>query len=231
MADDREESMTDILPGNTPRPVIEEVDLLMKEYAILKTDQNMQAQSFKNHVRNAQILLTIIAGLLAVALSNRGLNSIDLFEFEVGAVIFSFVLTTVTYFLVHDTLEANFAVQALAERIVSIEERVNTLLHRRALIWESIIANQLWTPLRAQGVLHPIRVMYFYEAALILAVTCFTLCVYYWAWHLPNTSVSGKAVLAVLSAFSVGSLIVAVYVWYGINHHLRKEVRRLIEDA
>jgi hypothetical protein len=66
-----------------------------------------------------------------------------------------------------------YAVQALAERISSIEHRVNKLLHRRALIWESEIAKTLWNPVGVEGILHPIPVMYFYEVLLLCSVVAF----------------------------------------------------------
>lgn len=221
--------MIDNATASSPRPVAEEIDLLMKEYAILKSDQNMQAQSFKNHVRNAQILLAIIAGLVSVLLSTAKVDFTDNFKWEwVG---FSFVLTIVTYFLVYDTLEANFAVQALAERIASIEERVNQLLHRRALVWESTIAKKLWTPWHINWIIHPIPLLLLHQGTFIVLMATFTIGVYVWAWRLPTTTCPTKILLALLIAISVSSFLFAIYAWFAINHFLRREVRRLINEV
>jgi hypothetical protein len=124
------------------------------------------------------------------------------------------------------------AVQALAERIASIEDRINKLIDAKVLVWESVVARQLWTPLSpAAGILHPIPFMLLYEGLMVLGVIGFTLAIYGWAWRLPTSGPYVKISLSICVLYSVGSALVVMYVWRGINRRLRIEVRRLIDSA
>jgi hypothetical protein len=190
----------------------------------------MQAASFKNHVRNAQILLTGLVAAISFLWTTNRLQFDDQSKYIwMGFAIF---LTTVTFYFVHDTLEANFAVQALSERIATIEDQINRLLDTKVLIWESVVAKKFWTPLRpAKGILHPIPIMMFYEVLMIIMIIGFTLFVYVRIWMLPTSGTCLKIGLALSALYSAGSLLLSIYVWRGINRTLRKEVRKLIDSV
>lgn len=92
-------------PGN--------VDLLFQYYQILKQDLLLQTGSFKNHVRNSQIIGSALIAILSFLISsnNYTVTSDNVFLWLVVTGTF----TTVTYYLIYDVLEAVFAVRALEE--------------------------------------------------------------------------------------------------------------------
>lgn len=209
------------------------VYVLMQKYYILKSDMVMQASSFKNHVRNSQI---IAGGALSITLA-MFTSSNTPFALSEQTKFFwvplAFLFTTVAYYFVYDTLESSFSVQSLAERIVSIENRINEIVGTPLLIWESVIAKQLWTPLiPLKGVLHPIVIMTAYEMLLIfLLATGSPLFIYYMAWNLPNNGCLFQAILILLGLYSIVSAVLAIYVWIGTNKKLRRELRTVIDGA
>src|ERR1700760_1549236 len=101
--------MSSPLPQTAPPAGLEpDVDLLFRYYQVLKQDLLMQMSSFKNHVRNSQIVGGGLLSLLSFLLANKNyaLSNDNIWLW----IIVMVSLTTVTYYLVHDVLEAIFAI-------------------------------------------------------------------------------------------------------------------------
>jgi hypothetical protein len=101
----------------------------------------------------------------------------------------SFFITTVTSYLIYDVLEANFAVQALSERIVVIEERINRLIASNVLVWESVVAARLWSPVWVPkvNIFHPVMLMLLYVAVALSGMIGANMWFYCWALTRPVT--------------------------------------------
>jgi hypothetical protein len=207
------------------------IDIRMKKYAILKSDQNMQATGFKNHVRNSQVVALVMIGLFGLMLKGNGFAVND--NTEPAWIFVALMISFIAFYLFHDTLESSFSVQALAERIASLEREINALCRHDVLIWESKIAPKLWNPIHvAKGIWHPIYCMMAYEIVLMIGVAIgLPGFVFYQVWILPKSTIYTKAILIVLSAVVLGSAWLAGYIWFGVNKRLRLHVAALIQSA
>ena len=130
------------------------LDLLIRKYAILKSDILVQIGGIKNHVRNGQVLATVVVAVLVFLLGHN--------EYQLSPdtkyiwLLVSFIIITITYYLIYDVLESSFAVECISERIISIEHRINEIVGEKILIWESVIVRKLTAAVRPfPGVVHP----------------------------------------------------------------------------
>jgi hypothetical protein len=206
-------------PGN--------VDLLFQYYQILKQDLLLQTGSFKNHVRNSQIIGSALIAILSFLISsnNYTVTSDNVFLWLVVTGTF----TTVTYYLIYDVLEAVFAVRALEECLSFLEDRVNATLGANRLIWQSGVAQNLWPTSTDIGFLAPMRCLEFYETILILGATVFLPSyIYYKAWNAVGDGSAVRHVLVGLELYSLLSAVVTIFVLRGVNGLLRAKVREMI---
>jgi hypothetical protein len=206
------------------------VDLTLRYYQLLKQDQLLHISGFKNRVRNAQIIGTAVAGLLAFLLgspaSSLNLDNLPLWFWG------TFGVMTVTYFLIHDVLESVFAVKALDEYLSYLEERAEDL-GIKGLFWQSVVAKKLWSASHSRiGFPAPERCVGAYAAILIAGITIFLpgyVC--YEVWRVSEHQRGmAAAILAVLLLYSIVSTAVMIRVSWGLNDPLRNRVRSLIDE-
>jgi len=203
------------------------VDLLFRYYQILKQDLLLQTGSFKNHVRNSQIIGSALIAILTflVSSNNYTVQQNNIFLWLVVTATF----TTVTYYLIHDVLEAVFAVRALEECLSFLEDRVNAILGANRLIWQSGVAQNLWPASKDIGFLPPMRCLEFYETVLILGATILLPSyVYYKAWTVVQEGSLIRHVLVGLELYSIISAVVTISVLRGVNGSLRSRVREMV---
>jgi hypothetical protein len=137
-----------------PSP-IEIADLLFKKYALLKTEIHLRIQSFKNHARNFHFVGAFIILLASYAFFQDPYKPNDENKFIWLAALFS--AATFTIYLTYDILESSYQILTLAERLASLERRINAELNQRLFIWESEIAPKLNARSRPlKGIWHPI---------------------------------------------------------------------------
>jgi hypothetical protein len=214
---------------STPEKTAATADLLFRYYQVLKQDQLLHVGGFKNRVRNSQIIGTALLGILAFLLNSPSYalsgENITLWIAVMAAV------TTVTYYLVHDVLEAVFAVKALDEYLSFLEERVANL-GVNGLFWQSGVAHNLWpTSPRRIGFPPPELCLGFYEVLLIAGATIgLPGFVYYRAWLMSDKNFQIEAILVGLSLYSVLSAVVTIWVSWSVNDSLRSKVRMIIDE-
>jgi hypothetical protein len=215
---------TDVL---TQKDVIE---LLMKKHAVMYSALLMRATSFTNHVRNNQLVATLMIAILSTAVH------FPQFTLQNGTkrwwVLLTVVIVAVIYYLWYDTLDAHFAVVSHSARIKSLENQVNTIVGRKLLIWDTVVAPRLWGSWHPfKGVFHPVRLMLLYQVFLMcLIAVLFPLYVYYTAWMFPESTVRFKVCVALLAVSVLASLAVAVYVGYGLDRHLSDRLGDFINE-
>jgi hypothetical protein len=206
----------------------EGVSLLFRYYEILKQDLLLQTGSFKNHVRNSQIIGGALIAIITF-LANGHIYGVTQDNVLIWIVV-TVTFTTVTYYLVFDVLEAIFAVRALEECLSFLEDRLNGILGTNRLVWQSGVAQDLW-PSSAQnlGFIPPMRGLEVYETILVLGATVFLPgWVYYQAWNVVDNVSPVRPVLLLLEIYSVVSAFVTFNVIRGVNGILRTKVRAMI---
>lgn len=205
-------------------------DLILRYYQILKGDQLLHINAFKNRVRYGQIIGTAVVGILAFFLKEPA-SSVNLSNLPLWLGII-FAVMTVTYFLIHDVLESVFAVRALDEYLSYLEERVETLGFN-GLFWQTRVAQKLWpTSRKSVGFPTPEKCLGFYALILIGIVTIgIPGYVCYEAQSvLQNKGEVAAAIIIFLLLYALISLIWIFWVSWGLNTRLRSKVRSLIEE-
>src|ERR1700693_2337848 len=157
----RNEMQTDTPTDQLHQAPRELAELLFRYYQILKQDMLMQMGSFKNHVRNGQIIGTILITTSSFLLGSKNFSISN--DNKYIWVIVALAATTITYYLIYDILEANFAVKALEEYLSFLEMEVNKVLGANTLIWQSCVVEKLW-PMSKDGdrIISPIKCLAFY---------------------------------------------------------------------
>jgi hypothetical protein len=211
-------------------PAIEpdSTDLLFRYYQVLKQDQLFHISGFKNRVRNSQIIGTVLVGIFTFLL-NSPRYSLSEDNIAIWIAVTAGV-TTVTYFLIHDVLEAVFAVKALDVYLSFLEEQVADL-GVKGLFWQSSVAQELWpTSCRKIGFPPPEICLGSYAILLIFGATIiFPGFVYYEAWRVSDRTIGLEAGLVVLSLYSLVSAAVTVWVSWSVNNQLGRKVRMIID--
>ena len=206
----------------------DDVDLLFRYYQILKQDLLLQTGSFKNHVRNSQIVGTAFLTIMSFLLTNKnyGLTEDNMSLWLVVMAAF----TTVTYYLIHDVLEAVFAVRALEECLSFLEDRVNAILGANRLVWQSGVAQKLWpSSPKVIGFFPPLLFLQIYETLLIVGATIVLPgYVYYKAWGVAGDDFLIRSILIGLMLYSIVSAGVIVVVSRSVDNRLRSKVREMI---
>lgn len=206
------------------------VELLMKQLMLLKQDMALQTASFKNHVRNSQILAASFLFIITLLINSHNFP-IDR-DNSIVWVISALLFTTMTFYFVHDILDSVFAVKALEEFISLMERRLNDVTGTKTFLWQSVVADRLWfKSVYLRGILHPILCMEIYEAILILGCgVVFPGYVYYQAWQCSKGEWNITAALFLAMLYSIVSVPVVVYVWIGANRRVRERVRALVAE-
>jgi hypothetical protein len=143
-----------------------------------------------------------------------------------------FAVTTMTYYLSYDVLEAIFAMRALEEFLSFLEYRMNRMLGESKLIWQSGIAEQLWPTTRKKlGFTPPMRCLEGYGSLLVGGATLgLPGYVYIRIWFMSGTSLWTQIVILVFSLYSVGSAIWIIHMSRLVNDRVRVKVRLLIDE-
>jgi hypothetical protein len=212
----------------------ETIDLLMRKYTVMYSALLMRATSYTSHVRNSQIVATLIVGTAALAFNVQSLQLTN--GTKKWWALLTLVAISVIYYIWYDTLDAHFAVVSHSARIKSLETQINKVAGRELLIWETVIAPKLWQPAHPfkglrpfKGVIHPVRLMLLYQAFLMLIVAvAFPLYIYYLAWNFPETSLRFKVFLVCATIFAIASMGAAYYVWDGLNRRLNDNIVEFI---
>jgi hypothetical protein len=222
----------DLTPERTKvAPEPNSADLTLRYYQVLKQDQLLHINGFKNRVRYGQIIGTALAGLLASFLHSSEYSlKVDTVHLWIWVTV---AITTATYFLIHDVLESVFAVKALDEYLSYLEERAE-ILGINGLFWQSGVAQNLWpTSFNRIGFPPPERCLGAYALCLIIGVTIvLPYYVYSEAWHISqDQNQQGIATTVVgVSLYAVVSFAVIIWVSIGVNGRLRSKVRHLIDE-
>ena len=204
-------------------------DVLFRYYSLLKTDLLAQSGGFKNHVRNAQIVLTVLlTGLtLVIKQTDLALSNDNKFVW----LFVMFFVTTLIYYLVFDVLESAFAMRALEECLSILERRMNWLLGRETLNWQSRVANLLWpATIKTLKRISPLRYLKWYEIFLALVPAMLLPgYVYYIVWsQYSQDSLLVKSIVAILIMYTLVSAMLTMYVSREIDIRVRKTVNELI---
>jgi hypothetical protein len=209
-------------------PPKETIDLLMRKYAVMYSALLMRASSFTSHVRNSQLVVTLmIAVITASHYTEFKLNG----DTKEGWVLATVIIMAATYYIWYDTLDAHFAVVSHSARIKTLENQINKIAGRDLLVWERVIAPKLWGSARPfKGVLHPVRPMLAFQALLMVALAAgFPVSVYIVAWRLSDGAVRFKALLVCLTLLSVALIGLAYYVWWGLNYRLNDRIVEFVD--
>ena len=178
-------------------------------------------------LKRRQMLSAALVGFITFLLNTKNFSvTAETFYFWLLAM---FGFTTLAYYLIYDILEAVYAVRSIEAYISNIETTINQIAGAKVLFWQSEIASFLWSiSYRIGEVLPPMRCLEIYELILILGTTVILpLYVYYQIWALLFDDPVTAGVLLILSIYSLGSALVVVYVWRGVNTRLPDEVLRL----
>jgi hypothetical protein len=109
----------------------ETVDLLMKKYAVIYSALLMRATSFTSHVRNNQLVATLMIAIVSLTVQ------FDKFKLQNETkrwwVLLTLFVIAVTYYLWYDTLDAHFAVVSHSARIKSLEDEINKIVWKKNL--------------------------------------------------------------------------------------------------
>jgi hypothetical protein len=203
------------------------VDLLFRYYQLLKQDLLLQTGSFKNHVRNSQIIGGALIAILAFLINSKAypVAKDTVFVWLVATATF----TTVTYYLIYDVLEAVFAVRALEECLSFLEDRVNAILGANRFVWQSGVAQRLWPSAPDIGFVPPMKCLEIYETVLIVGATVILPTYVYWkVWVILEEGSMVRHILVGLEFYSILSAAVTVSVLRGINGRLRNKVREMV---
>lgn len=230
---------TNIETSSLSRTDHELVDLLMRQYQVLKQDMLFQMSSYKNHVRNSQIVGTILIAMGSFISTTGNYSISDNNKYIwIGGVA---TITTISYYLIHDVLESVFAVKALEEYLSFLEAQINRVTAKNALLWQSSVADQLW-PMSAsiKNIKPPIKFLELYQSILILGITVlFPIYVYYKIVAATQLKIIATTQLdwvlifwlVALAVYLIYSAYAARRVWKDVNAKLREEVRQLINQG
>lgn len=206
------------------------IDLFMKKYSVMYSALLMRATAFTSHVRNNQLVATVIAAIVYLTFQTERFKLQDSTKWWwIMATLF---VMCVTYYIWYDTLDAHFAVVSHSARVKSLEAQINKIVGRKILIWETEIAPMLWgSPHPLKGVWHPVWFMLLYQSILMfLIAVAFPLYVYFVIWNFPASIWSLKTILIALALVSVVSMATAYYVWHGINRHLGRGIAQFVNE-
>jgi hypothetical protein len=208
----------------------EEVGLLFQYYQVLKQDLVLHANGFKNHVRNSQIAITALLSILTLMTGSESFPITSRNELLWVGVMFA--VTTMSYYLTYDVLEAVFAMRALEEFLSFLEDRMNKMLGESKLIWQSGIAERLWPTTRKKlGFTPPMRGVEVYGGLLVGGATMLLPgYVYFQVWCLHDTPIFTRILIVGLSIYSVGSAVFIFYTSRAVNDRVRVKVRLMIGE-
>jgi hypothetical protein len=224
------EASSSVVPASLQKDS-ELLELLMEYYKVLKQDMLLQMSSVKNHVRNSQIIGATLVALLTILLNTNNFsvttNTVYLW------VIAAFALNTLSYYLIYDVLEAVYAVKALESYLSTLETRINDLIGKRVLMWQSDIANTLWSMSYCiEKIVPPMRGLEFYQLIIVCGTAVvLPLFVYYQVWNVAYGNKALSVFLCFFVFYSLFSAIMVVYVWSGVNRRLSAGVQRMIHDS
>jgi hypothetical protein len=219
---------------NTPTDTLlrkDFIDILLKKYGMLKAEIHLQISSFKNHVRNVQIILTLLlSGTLYVVVDPK-------FKFADDTALVwlagTFGLISLVCYLVYDNADPLYQISVISERLKTLEEEINRLAGKSVLIWETQLSERFNDrPKPLPGVLHPIWLLQLYVtfliAFVIIIIPC-AICVSLWASPL-TTYVGWKhAFIVVNFGYAIGSAGVLIWAARGLTMKLRREARKVIK--
>jgi hypothetical protein len=107
-----------------PLKTVDEIDILMREYAALRSEIVENIRHWQAHARYSGIILGIVVAIITLAAKSESgvaLAHSRLFWFFIGMVVTTFI----AYFA-FDALEAQYGLFAIASRASTIEDQVNT---------------------------------------------------------------------------------------------------------
>jgi len=206
-------------------------DLLMKQYQALKQDMVFQMGSYKNHVRNNQIIGAAIAaaGSALISSGNFEITDANKYLWLLGV----FFIATVSFYMIHDVFESVFAVKALEQYLAYLEDKINEITGCRALLWQSYVASQLWPLSKSiKDIKPPVHSLEFYQILLILCMTIFfPAWTYYKIIRVAQMDIRLAALLLALGIFLIMSIFRTLRVWRDTNFKLHSKVKTIIDQA
>jgi hypothetical protein len=207
----------------------ETVDLLMRKYAILKSDILVQIGGIKNHVRNGQVLATVVVAVLVFLLGHNEYQLSPNTKYVWLSVCF--IIVTITYYLLYDVLESSFAVECISERIISLENRINEIMGGRGLIWESVIVKKIVSSARPfPGVIHPFVCELAYAGILVIIISVLIpLYVYYSALTLEHNGIKDYVIIGLSAVYSILSFVGFIFMAIKLHTRVRLALKDLIQ--
>lgn len=162
------------------------IDILLREYALLKSEIHLQISSLKRHVRNVQLVVALLLGAVSyVWVDGKLPPEKHLAIWLIGIP----VAVSLVCYLVYDILDAAYQISIVGARMTIIEEEVNRLAGQRILVWEQDFAAQLNGRLVMfdKWVLHPGGMIIIYMAIVIVILLIIVLWLLSSFWHLSKS--------------------------------------------
>jgi hypothetical protein len=206
-----------------------ELDVLKEKYALLKQEVWAYIGFYKAHVRNLQLIGGAVLAAGVFLLSNPSIHPDggNWWLWLVGVLS----LSALANYLLLDVTDAVYQLVLLGQRMIMIEERVNTLLGRQVLLWESKVVPLFYGPQPAPigRLVNPSWLFNLYGmvVTLVLAVGVPALC--YW-YLFTKVSSAPRPVIVGAFALSLGATALSLYVSHFTSYRMRPQVRPFFLD-
>jgi hypothetical protein len=203
----------------------EVVDLLFRKYDLLKRDVLLHMQHFKNHVRNFQILFTLIIASGSYFFFRDEFKPSD--NNKYFWLTFIFAVVNLSFFLLYDVLHASFQIAVDSERMATLEREINEVIDEDLLLWESKLVVLLHTDL-----FNPQFYLIFYAFVLfVLSVLVIPGFVIYKLWKLVPVDAVFQACSQFTFFYSLGSFVVAIVVGVYVGIILKPKAATKIQEV
>jgi hypothetical protein len=210
------------------RPQEIAAELMFKKYDLHKREVHLHIQHFKNHVRNFQILFTLILSFGSYFFFKDEFKPSD--NNKYFWLVSAFVVVTLSFFLLYDILHASFQIAVDSERMAQLERRINETLEEKLLVWESELVVLLHSDrLNPQFYLIGYALILFGLTVIVMPIVG--------AWYLwsilPADAIVFRSLSLVLVVFALGSMVWAIRVgiYVGMPLKLKRKAAEKIQKS
>jgi len=202
----------------------EVADLLFRKYDLHKREVHLHMQHF--NVRNFQIVFTLILASGSYFFFKADFKPSD--NNKVVWLFFAFVVITISFYLLYDVLDASFQIAVDAERMATLEKKINEIIEDDLFLWESELVELLHT-----NASNPLFYMIGY-ALILFGVMVFIIPIFV-IWNLlqvaPSDAVTFKAFSIFVICYALGSFVLAVRIGKYIGINLKRVAAAKIQKA
>lgn len=215
-----------------PTSPIEVADLLMRKYASLRSEVELQISFYKSHVRNFQLLAGALVAAGALVLSNH-LTLLPTNDTWLIWFLGLFTLTLTANYLFLDILDPQYSLLLLSCRLATLEVELNNILGRRLFIWENgASANGYSGIFPYAKILNPHVLISFCGISIFVVIALIVPAYGYWVLYNSPISTSNSLIHPVVSVgfiVSVALTSASIYCVFSIFLGPRDEPRRFYE--